>query len=143
MEPFVVRRSQDDNHPGRLIDSDQHCDHPSLWMEQLHLRRRPQAQVPLLTCAQKHYGLSEVNHLMITLDTSTSLWTFDDITFCISKSLYYTCKEMFNKTEVTHHRHAKQTQNHVCFLGMQLRLLPVLSVLKPFLFESLLQSKTM
>lgn len=80
VEPFVVRRSQDDNHPGRLIDSDQHCDHPSLRMEQLHFRRRPQAEVPLLPCAEEHQRLSEVNHLMITLGTSPPLWTFDAIT---------------------------------------------------------------
>lgn len=100
VEPFVVRCSQDDNHPGRLIDSDQHCDHPSLWMEQLHLRWRPQAQVPLLTCAEKHYGLSEVNNLMITLDTSSPLWTFYDITPCISISLSFLIKLKWLTTDM-------------------------------------------
>lgn len=49
-------------------------------MEQLHLRRRPQAEVPLLPGAEEHLRLSEVNHLMNTLGTSTSVWTTDTIT---------------------------------------------------------------
>lgn len=49
-------------------------------MEQLHLRRRPQAEVPLLPGAEEHLGLSEVNHLMSTLGASTPAWTTDATT---------------------------------------------------------------
>lgn len=80
VEPVVVWRRQDDNHSGRLNDPDQHCDHPSLRMEQLHLRRWPQAEVPLFPGAEEHIRLPEVNHLMNTLGTSTPMWTTDAIT---------------------------------------------------------------
>lgn len=80
LEPVVMWCREDDNHSGRLNNSDQHCDHPSLGMEQLHLRRRPQAEVPLLHGAEEHHRLSEVPHLMNTLCTSTSRWTIRAIT---------------------------------------------------------------
>lgn len=60
VEPVVVWCGEDDNHQGRLNNSDQHCDHPSLGMEQLHLRRWPQTEVPLLHGAEEHLRLSEV-----------------------------------------------------------------------------------
>lgn len=86
MEPVVMWRGEDDNHSGRLNNSDQHCDHPSLGMEQLHLRRRPQAEVPLLPGAEEHHRLSEVHHLMNTLGTSTPRWTTSAITSSVERA---------------------------------------------------------
>lgn len=80
LEPVVMWCREDDNHSGCLNSSDQHCDHPSLGMEQFHLRRRPQAEVPLLHGAEEHHRLSEVPDLMSTLCTSPPRWTVRAIT---------------------------------------------------------------
>lgn len=141
VEPFVVRRSQDDNHPGRLIHSDQHCDHPSLWLEQLHFRRRPQAEVPLLPRAEEHQRLSEVNHLMITLDTSTLLWTFDAVTSNLRwahPALILQIVLILFEIRIKRSCFTTDTWNRIWIIYFLLQLVPVLSVLKSLLFQSLL-----
>lgn len=80
VEPVVLWRGENDNHPGRLNDSDQHCDHPSLGMEQLHLWWRPQAKVPLIPGAEEHHRLSEVRRPINTLSTSTPTWRASGVT---------------------------------------------------------------
>lgn len=61
-------------------------------MEQLHLRRRPQVEVPLLPGAEEHHRLSEVNHLMNTLGTSTPVWTAGAIALSVAFTLLLLCK---------------------------------------------------
>lgn len=80
MEPVVMWRCEDDHHSGCLNNSNQHCDHPSLGMEQLHLWRWPQAEVPLFPGAEEHVRLPEVCHWMNSLGASTSRWTAGGIT---------------------------------------------------------------
>lgn len=84
MEPVVMWYCEDDNHSGRLNNSDQHCDHPSLRMEHIHLWRWPQAEVPLLPGAEERHWLPEVGHLMNTLCTSAPRWTTRAITSSVS-----------------------------------------------------------
>lgn len=75
VEPVIMRCPEDDNHSGRFRNSDQHCDHPALGMEQLHLRWWPQAQVTLLPGAEEHLRVSEVRCWMNTLGTSATRWS--------------------------------------------------------------------
>lgn len=75
VEPVLMRCPEDDDHPGRLSNSDQHCDHPAVGMEQRHLRWWPQAQVPLLPGAEEHLRVSEVRRVMNTLGSSVTRWS--------------------------------------------------------------------